>query len=187
MVQLLTVSQFYIRPAAYWSWPDTKLNRTDKWKMFKSYRYQRLDINQSTLSPAKITLKGTLPQNIFLIKSGHIGHINSLNIGGFNKFYKNVCQKLQFKLFVVPETMSLLYVRSKVCMTHFHVRSKVCIAPIHVRSKVCKFVPHMDGSNADFALHMEGSHADFAPHIERRHSFRGQIIANTASFANFQR
>ena len=45
----------------------------------------------------------------------------------------------------------------------------------------------MDGSNADFAPHMEGRHADFAPHIERRHSFRDQIIAKTAIFANFQR
>ena len=45
----------------------------------------------------------------------------------------------------------------------------------------------MDGSNADFAPHMEGSHSDFAPHIERRHSFRDQIIAKTACFANAQR
>ena len=94
--------------------------------------------------------------------------------------------------------MSLLHVRSIVCMAPFHVRSKVSIAPIHVRSKVCKFAPHMDGSNAEFALHMEGSHADFAPHMEgshadfalhmeRRHSFRDQIIAKTASIGNFQR
>ena len=61
------------------------------------------------------------------------------------------------------------------------------MAPFHVRSKVCKCAPHMHGSNADFPPHMEGSHADFAAHIEQRHSFRDQIIANTASFANFQR
>ena len=30
-------------------------------------------------------LKGTLPQNIFVLKTGHIGHINSFNIGGLNK------------------------------------------------------------------------------------------------------
>ena len=71
-----------------------------------------------------------------MIKSGHIGHKNSLNIGGLNKFINFVWQKLQFELFVVSETMSLLYVRSKVCMAHFHVQSKVWIAPIHVRSKV---------------------------------------------------
>ena len=52
---------------------------------------------------------------------------------------------------------------------------------------VCKFAPHMDGNNADFDPHIEGTHADFAPHMERRHSFRDQIIAKTASFANFQR
>ena len=45
----------------------------------------------------------------------------------------------------------------------------------------------MDGSNEDFAPHIEGSKADFAPHMERRHSFRDQIIAKTASLANFQR
>ena len=45
----------------------------------------------------------------------------------------------------------------------------------------------MEGSNADFALHMDGRHADFAPHMVRRHSFRDQIIAKTAIFANFQR
>ena len=88
---------------------------------------------------------------------------------------------------LVPETMSLLYVRIKVCMAPFHVRSKVCNAPIHVRSKLCKFAPHMDKSNADFAMHMEGSHADFAPHMERRQSFRDQILAKTAIFANFQK
>ena len=45
----------------------------------------------------------------------------------------------------------------------------------------------MDGSNADFAPHMEGSHADFAPHMKWRHSFRDQIIAKTAWFANVKR
>ena len=35
-----------------------------------------------------IGIIGTLPQNIFLIfKTGHIGHINFLNIGGLNQFF----------------------------------------------------------------------------------------------------
>ena len=72
-------------------------------------------------------------------------------------------------------------------MAPFHVQSKVCIAPIHVRSKVCKFAPHMHGSNQDFPPHMEGSQANFALQIEQRQSFRDQIIAKTASFANSQR
>ena len=38
--------------------------------------------------------KGNLPQNIFILKSGQIVHINSLNIGGLHK--------LQFELFFVP-------------------------------------------------------------------------------------
>ena len=42
----------------------------------------------------------------------------------------------------------------------------------------------MDGSNADFAPQMKGKQADFAPHKERRHSFRDQIIAKSAIFAN---
>ena len=56
-----------------------------------------------------------------------------------------------------------------------------------MRSKFVDFASHMEGSNADFAPHLEGSHADFVPHMERRHSFRDQIIAKTASFANFQK
>ena len=60
--------------------------------------------------------------------------------------------------FLVTKTMSLFYVRSKVCIAPFNVQSKVCIDPIHGRSKVCKFAPHMDGSNVDFSLHMEGIH-----------------------------
>ena len=43
----------------------------------------------------------------------------------------------------------------------------------------------MDWSNADFAPHMEERQADFALHIERRPSFRDQIIAKTAIFAQF--
>ena len=30
-------------------------------------------------------LNGTLPQNIYIIKNGHIGHIKSQGIGGLNK------------------------------------------------------------------------------------------------------
>ena len=33
-------------------------------------------------------VKGTLPQNIFIIKSCHIGHINSLNIGFSKKSFR---------------------------------------------------------------------------------------------------
>ena len=47
-------------------------------------------------------VKGTLPQNIFILKSGHIGHINSLNIGCLNKFFKIFWQKLQDELFFWP-------------------------------------------------------------------------------------
>ena len=77
----------------------------------------------------------------------------------------------------IPETMSPLYVRSKVCM-----------APYHVQSKVCKFAPHMDGSNTDFAPHMEWSNADFAPQMEQKHSFRDQILKNfKCKFCQFKR
>ena len=70
-------------------------------------------------------------------------------------------------------------------MSLLHVRSKVCIAPIHVKSKLADFAPHMDGSNEDFAPHMEGSHADFVPHMEWRHWFRDQEIVKIANSANF--
>ena len=31
--------------------------------------------------------EGTLSQNIFILKTGHLGNINSLNICGLNKFF----------------------------------------------------------------------------------------------------
>ena len=125
------------------------------------------------------------PSKHFILKSGHIGHINSFRIGCYNKFFYKFGRNCYLSYFLVPETMSPLYVQSKVCMAPFHVRSKVCIAPIHVGSKVCKFAPHMDGSNTDIAPHIKWSHADFVSHMEWRHSFRDQIIAKTTSFANF--
>ena len=86
-------------------------------------------------------------------------------------------RKGNFCYFLVPETVSPLHVRSKVCLAPFHVRSKFNIAPFYVQRKDCKFAPHLEESNADFALHMEASNADFAPHMERRNSFRDQQIA----------
>ena len=87
--------------------------------------------------------------------------------------------------FVDPETMSPLYVRSKVCIAPFHVRSKVCFASIHVPSKVCKFASHMNGSIADLAPHMEGR--DPCRLCSAYGAEMYQIIVKTASFANFLR
>ena len=109
------------------------------------------------------------------MKSGNKDHINSINISGLNKFQYKFGGNGHLSYIFFPETMSPLYVRSKVCMASFLVQSKVCIAPIQVWNKVCKFALHMDGSNADFVLHMEGGHVSFAPHMEWRHSFRDQI------------
>ena len=72
---------------------------------------------------------------------------------------------------MVPETMSQL-----------RMRSKVCIASFHVRRKFSKFAPHRDGSNTDFAMHMEGNLEDFAPRMEQQHIFRDQIIAKIAIY-----
>ena len=44
-------------------------------------------LNPPFFSPFSDDLKGTLPQNIFIIKSGHIDHINFLKIGGLNKLF----------------------------------------------------------------------------------------------------
>ena len=93
--------------------------------------------------------KGILPQNNFILKTDNIGHVNSLNKGCLKKLLKKFGRNCNLSYFLVAETMSLLYVQSKVCM-----------APFNVWSKVCKFAPHMDGSNADIAPHMEGRHAD---------------------------
>ena len=117
--------------------------------------------------------KGTLPENIFILKKGHIGHINSQDIGGLKKTFLKIFRNCNFSDFLVPEIMSPL-----------HVRSKFCIAPIHVRSKLADFALHRDGSNADFAPHIEGSHADFAPHMEWRHRFRDQQIVKIANSSN---
>jgi hypothetical protein len=40
--------------------------------------------------PFDTDIKGTFPQNIFNLKSGHICHLNSKNTGGFNKSLKIV-------------------------------------------------------------------------------------------------
>ena len=39
------------------------------------------------LRPGVTQFKGTLPLNMFIIKTGRIGHINSLNIGGLKKLF----------------------------------------------------------------------------------------------------
>ena len=98
-----------------------------------------------------------------------------------NKFGKNY----NLSYFLVPETMSLLYVRSNLCIAPFHVWSQICIAPMHVRFKFVNFALQMDGSNADYATLMKGSYADFAPHIEQRHSFSDQKIAQIVVCATF--
>ena len=114
----------------------------------------------------KLSIKGALPQNIFILKTSHIGNKNSLKIMGFKRFLKRNGRINKFNLFLVPKPISPLHVRSKVCLALYHVRSEGCIAPIHVQSKVCQFAPHKGGSNAGFAPLMEGSHADFAPLME---------------------
>ena len=48
------------------------------------------------------SVKGTLPKNICIIKSGHIGHINSLNRSGLKKNHLEIWQKLQIQLFFGP-------------------------------------------------------------------------------------
>ena len=58
--------------------------------------------------------KGTLPQIIFSLKSGHIGHLNSLNIGCLvlYYFYVILAEMDILAIFFLPETMSPLYVQS---------------------------------------------------------------------------
>ena len=69
---------------------------------------------------------------------------------------------MEILVYLVPETVSPL-----------HVRSEVCIAPFYVRSK-----------DYEFATHLEGSNANFAQHMEQRHSFRDQQTAKIATSAN---
>ena len=38
------------------------------------------------------TVKGAVPQNMFILKSSYIGHKNSLNIVGFQRFFKKYLQ-----------------------------------------------------------------------------------------------
>ena len=49
---------------------------------------QPADSGPKTLhSNSCVQLKGTLPQNMFILKTGRIGHINSLNIGGLKEIF----------------------------------------------------------------------------------------------------
>ena len=134
------------------------------------------------------SFKGDLRQNISILKSSYIGHKNSLNIVGFQRCIKKIGSVGNFNYFLVPENMSPLHVRSKVCMASFHLRSEVGIAHIHVRSKVCQFASHMDGSNADFAPHMKEAMQTllrtWTGDIGR---FRDQFFSKIVISANFQK
>ena len=118
----------------------------------------------------KLSLKGTLPWNIFILKSGHKGHINSLNIGGLNKF---------FNFFVAENAIWASFWSLKICLC------SMCEAK-------SEWLPSMWGAKSALLPSMCGaksanlSHTDFVPHMKQRHSFRDQIIAKTASFSNFQ-
>ena len=122
-----------------------------------------------------VLLKGTLPQNISNIKSAHIDTYKYLRYRWFEikKIKERIDRYGNFSYLLVPETLSLLHVRSKVAL--LHVRSKVCITPFQVWSKFIVFALHIEGCDADFALHMKGSHADFAPHMQQRHGLWDQI------------
>ena len=102
--------------------------------------------------------------------------IKTLKKMAFKRFFNKFGRICNVNYFLVPEPMSPVLVRSK-----------VCIATIHVRSKVCQFAPHMDESKADLVPHMKGSHADFAPYMKWRHSFRDQKIAKIENLANLQK
>ena len=60
-----------------------------------------------------IVLKGTLPQNIFIINSGHIGYINFFNMVGLNHFFKEIWQKLNFQQFVGQVRLGQVQLRSE--------------------------------------------------------------------------
>ena len=80
-------------------------------------------------------LKGTLPQNIFILKSGNL---NSFKIGGLTSYFLKFFRNDSYSYFKVPKTMSPLNVQGKVCMAPFHVQSKVCIAPIQGAEQICR-------------------------------------------------
>ena len=52
-------------------------------------------------------IKGTLPQNIFILKNGYIG--------GWEFFSLKISRNCNFRNLLVPETMRPHHVRSKVC------------------------------------------------------------------------
>ena len=58
-------------------------------------------------------LKGTIPQNMSILKSGDIGHINSLNIGRSNKFLTFLTEVAISAVFLVPENLSPLNVEEQ--------------------------------------------------------------------------
>ena len=86
----------------------------------------------------KKCLKGDLPQNISILKRGHIYHINSYDIGGLKGKRRRIGRYYNFSYLLDPETMSPFHVLSKVCMAPFHVLSKVGIAQVSGTQKKLK-------------------------------------------------
>ena len=67
-------------------WICTKYDIDDEIQVTLCWKYNK------NIEVSQVRVKGTLPQNIFIIKSIHIGHMNSLNIGVLI-FFKEVWQK----------------------------------------------------------------------------------------------
>ena len=107
---------------------------------------EHLTISYFNLLGTLLYIKGTLPQNIFIFKKMSHMSYKLPRYRWFAKIFLKISRNCNSCNYLVPQTMSPLQVRSKVCMAVFHVRSKVCIASIHVRSKLAAFAPHMDGN-----------------------------------------
>ena len=115
-------------------------------------------------------LKGNLLEYISIPKSGNIGHINSLNLGGLNKLFKDLADILILAIWWSLKLCLRLLCGAKSVWVPSMCGIKSALLPSMYGAKTANFSPYMDGSNSDFAPHIEGIHADFAPYMERRYN-----------------
>ena len=72
------------------------------------------------------------PSKYFHYEKGSDSSYKLLRYRWFDKIIFKIGINGNFSYYLVPQTVSLPHVLSKVCMAPFHVRSKVCIAPFYV-------------------------------------------------------
>ena len=66
---------------------STEVNYTAPYRLLFSPRFSLAKGSKAYYISKGAGFKGTLSQNTFILKTGHIGNIKSLNIGGLSKLF----------------------------------------------------------------------------------------------------